>query len=78
MAITEKQNGAVYLTREMAAEYLGVDPSTIYRWARDGRLVYFRLGDGKRGLLRFRRSDLDDFMGQNRVPTLDERKAALS
>ncbi|MHC4914508.1 MAG: helix-turn-helix domain-containing protein [Planctomycetota bacterium] len=41
-------------TRE-AAEYLGVSEPTIFRWMREGRVSFFKLG----GSTRFKRENLD-------------------
>jgi excisionase family DNA binding protein len=48
--------GGQFLTRSEAARYLGVPPSTVYQWARSGRLpCVVTLG----GHARFRPADLD-------------------
>jgi len=61
------------LTREAAAEYLGVHPSTLYRWAvEEGRIAYSRLGKGKKASLRFTRNDLDAFLSGERIPAVDD------
>jgi excisionase family DNA binding protein len=43
-----------YTIRE-AAEYLSVGEQTIYRWMREGKLTYRKIGDSTR----FLRRDLD-------------------
>ncbi len=50
-----------YLTVEQAAEVLQVQPHTIRRWLRDGRLVGSRLG-GNRAGWRIRESEIDAFV----------------
>ena len=61
------------MNREVAAEYLGIHPDTLYRWAvEDGKIGYSRLGDGGRAPLRFLKKDLDDFMRCHRIPTVEE------
>lgn len=42
-----------------AAEYLGVSSRQIQRWRDQGQLQYVRLGPRS---IRYRRSDLDEFM----------------
>ena len=60
------------MDREIAAEYLGIHPDPLYRWAvEEGRIAYSRLGEGKRAALRFTRRDLDAFVSASRVPTVD-------
>jgi len=67
------------LTREAAAEYLGIHKDTLYRWAVvEGRIAYSRLGDGVRAPIRFARKDLDDFLRRVRIPTVEEMKSTRS
>jgi excisionase family DNA binding protein len=49
-----------WLTLGQAAKYLGVAQSTIRKWSDSGRLTAFYTPGGHR---RFRRSDLDQFLG---------------
>lgn len=49
---------AVILTTE-AAQVLGVSKATIQRWAKSGRLEPVGKGEGLRGALIFRRSDVE-------------------
>jgi len=58
------------LTRVEAAAYLDVHPDTLYDWARENRVAWCRLGDGKRAPMRFLRADLDDFLRANRIPAV--------
>ena len=44
-----------WFTAKEAADYLGLSEPTIFRWMRDGKLSYFKLG----GSTRFRRENLD-------------------
>ena len=61
------------LTREEAAEYLGIHKDTLYRWAvEEGRIAYSRLGEGSRASIRFNHEDLDDFVRQQRIGSLEE------
>jgi excisionase family DNA binding protein len=63
------------LTREEAAEYLGIHKDTLYRWAvEEGRISYCRLGEGSRASLRFLRKNLDDFLSSQRIPTVEETR----
>jgi excisionase family DNA binding protein len=52
-----------WLTLGQAAKYLGVAQSTIRKWSDSGRLTAFYTPGGHR---RFRRSDLDSFVGSSR------------
>ena len=64
------------LTRDEAAEYLGVHPDTLYRWAvEEGKIAYSRLGDGGRAPIRFVTRDLDDYLSRTRVPTVEDARA---
>ncbi|MBD0289790.1 MAG: response regulator [Thermoleophilia bacterium] len=55
--------GADWLTLGQAAKYLGVAQSTIRKWSDSGRLPAFYTPGGHR---RFRRGDLDQFLGSSR------------
>src|SRR3712207_8401049 len=52
-----------WLTLGQAAKYLGVAQSTIRKWSDSGRLPAFYTPGGHR---RFRRGDLDQFLGSSR------------
>ena len=54
---------ADWLTLGQAARYLGVAQSTIRKWSDSGRLPAFYTPGGHR---RFRRGDLDQFLGSSR------------
>jgi len=55
------------------AEYLGVEPSTIYHYTHNRKIPFYRLG----GKLRFKVKDLDEFIEKHRVPTADEYQKSL-
>jgi excisionase family DNA binding protein len=55
-----------WLTLGQAAKYLGVAQSTIRKWSDSGRLSAFYTPGGHR---RFRRDDLDSFLGGSRPST---------
>ncbi len=42
-----------------AAEFLSLNPETLYRWVKQGRVPYYRLGT--RGVIRFKASDFRDW-----------------
>ncbi len=48
-------SGATWFTIREAAEYLSVSEPTVYRWMREGRLSFYKVGDGTR----FRKRNLD-------------------
>lgn len=57
-----------FLTPHEAADFLaGVNPRTIRRWAREGYLPAYPIGEGKRRLWRFRRSDLEGWLVARRT-----------
>jgi len=57
-----------FLTPEEAAAYLGgLNSRTVTRWAREGYLPAYPLGEGKRRLWRFLECDLDDWMRARRT-----------
>jgi excisionase family DNA binding protein len=52
-----------FLTAEQASRFLGgIHPRTLTRWAREGLIPAYPLGEGKRRLWRFRRDDLRTWM----------------
>jgi len=52
-----------FLTPKQAAEYLGgLNDRTVTRWAREGYLPSYPIGEGKRRLWRFLASDLEQWM----------------
>lgn len=59
-----------WLTLGQAARYLGVAQSTIRKWSDGGRLAAFYTPGGHR---RFRRSDLDAFLGNARGASSQQR-----
>jgi excisionase family DNA binding protein len=59
-----------FLTPEQAAEYLGgLNSRTVTRWAREGYLPSYPIGEGKRRLWRFLESDLERWMLSRRSGT---------
>jgi excisionase family DNA binding protein len=57
-----------FLTPEEAAAYLGgLNSRTVTRWAREGYLPAYPLGEGKRRLWRFLECDLDEWMRARRT-----------
>ena len=52
-----------FLTADEAATYLGgLNSRTMTRWAREGYLPAYPIGEGKRRLWRFLQSDLEAWM----------------
>ena len=56
------------LTAEEVAPILRVRPATVYEAAANGKIPCVRLWEGrKRGLVRFRRSDIEKLIGDRTV-----------
>jgi excisionase family DNA binding protein len=53
-----------WLTTKQAAEYLQLSVSEIHNLCSAGKIVYYKLADGKRS--RYLRRDLDELLLQNR------------
>jgi excisionase family DNA binding protein len=52
-----------FLTPQEAATYLGgLNTRTVTRWAREGYLPAYPIGEGKRRLWRFLQTDLEEWM----------------
>lgn len=56
------------------AEYLGLAPSTIYDKVRDLEIPHTRLGN----LIRFRKTDIDQWLGENTVRPQPSLRNALA
>jgi excisionase family DNA binding protein len=57
------QSTEPFLSPDEAAAFLGgMNPHTITRWAREGQIPAYPMGEGKRRLWRFRASDLTKWM----------------
>jgi len=64
----QKPAASRFLTPEEAAAYLGgLNNRTVTRWAREGYLPAYPLGEGKRRLWRFLTCDLDAWMRARRT-----------
>ncbi|HIB66257.1 MAG TPA: DNA-binding protein, partial [Phycisphaerales bacterium] len=59
---------------EGVAEYLGLAPSTIYDKVRDQDIPHTRLGN----LIRFRKTDIDRWLGENTVYPQPNLQRALA
>ena len=57
MSTTEEKGPGWYTIKE-AAKYLSIGEPTLYRWMRDGKITYRKVGDSTR----FLREDLDSFI----------------
>lgn len=61
-----------FLDPEQAAAFLGgLNSRTVTRWAREGYLPAYPIGEGKRRLWRFLESDLERWMLSRRTGKLD-------
>ena len=58
-----QSDNAGLLTNKEAQERLRVRPTTMWRWRRDGKISYIKIG----GEVRFKRSDIEDCINQNRT-----------
>lgn len=65
-----------FLTPIEASEFLGgINSRTVTRWAREGYLPAFPVGEGKRRLWRFLESDLEAWMFSRRTRQTAETPA---
>ncbi|MGB3682830.1 MAG: helix-turn-helix domain-containing protein [Rubrobacteraceae bacterium] len=65
LSVEDQGLGEGLLEAEEVASFLGVNPVTVYRWCRQGRLSCLRVGR----YWRIRREDLDHFLRQSEQPT---------
>ena len=72
-AAATETGGRRFLTPDEAADFLGgLNSRTVTRWAREGYIPAFPVGEGKRRLWRFLESDLELWMLSRRtgqIPT---------
>jgi excisionase family DNA binding protein len=62
-----------FLTAAEAAEFLGgLNSRTVTRWAREGYLPSYPIGEGKRRLWRFLESDLEQWMLSRRTGQISD------
>ncbi len=59
----------IILSFKEAIEYLGVSKSFLYKLTSKRAITFFKPNGGK---IYFKKSDLDDFMLHNRVPSISE------
>ena len=59
------------LTRTEAAEYLGVHPDTLFRWAHENKVAYIRFGNGEKAQMRFLKKDLESFVAGGRIAAVE-------
>lgn len=57
----ERNNYRPYMTKQEAAKYLHVAPGTINKWPENIPAIEIN------GLIRYKRSDIDEFMAQHRT-----------
>jgi excisionase family DNA binding protein len=64
-------NRGRFLSPDQAARYLGgLNSRTVSRWAREGYMPAYPIGEGKRRLWRFLESDLEEWMRSRRTGSL--------
>ena len=56
--LPEKQDGPEWFSIKEAAQYLSIGEPTLYRWMRDGKITYRKIGDSTR----FLKEDLNAFV----------------
>jgi len=67
-----ENRGRKFLNPDEAAHFLGgLNARTVCRWAREGYLPSYPLGEGKRRLWRFLEHDLEAWMLSRRTGTLN-------
>ena len=53
------------ITFEEAMKLLKISRPTLNRWVRDGRIQKVKLGEGRRGTVRFRKEDIEKFINDS-------------
>ena len=60
--VTSRCSGRRFFDPREAADYLGINSRTVTRWAREGYLPAYPIGEGKRRLWRFLEGDLEEWV----------------
>jgi excisionase family DNA binding protein len=63
-------HGEGLLDKHSAAKLIGIHPRTLDLWQNQRRIPFIKLGPGRRGLVRFRRADLEAFLQSHRVEAI--------
>jgi excisionase family DNA binding protein len=78
-AAAEESRSRRFLTADEASDFLGgLNSRTVTRWAREGYLPSYPIGEGKRRLWRFLESDLEQWMLSRRTGQLTDIQAGES
>jgi excisionase family DNA binding protein len=59
-----------WMSVKEVSEYLGVKPSTLYAYVSERRIPYHKIPGSQ--LVKFKASEIDDWMGTGRVETKEE------
>jgi excisionase family DNA binding protein len=62
-----EQNPDGLLNKSQAAKLIGIHERTLDLWQNQRRIPFIKLGTGRRGLVRFRRADLEAFLESHKV-----------
>ena len=68
--VGKKRSDQGYITTRQAADLLGVNRATVINWARQGRFNAIQYG--ARGIYRFERAEIVDFLNKSRLQQSDE------
>ena len=60
-----------FLTRTEVAKYFRVDPRTVERWLRSGKITGYKLGKGKTAPWRITMTEIKKFMAKNKSKNHD-------
>ncbi|MDP9049225.1 MAG: helix-turn-helix domain-containing protein [Acidobacteriota bacterium] len=67
LGVSDERRTRRFLTPDEASAFLGgLNSRTVTRWAREGYLPAYPIGEGKRRLWRFLREDLERWMASRR------------
>lgn len=67
-----------FLTLKEASEYTGYSKNKMYALVRENKIPYSKPEDGGSGKLFFKKEDLDEYMGRNRVASTYETEVAAA
>lgn len=56
-----------FLTRKEAAEFFRVNPRTVERWLRSGKMKGYKLGKGKTSPWRINKVEINKFLNNGKI-----------
>lgn len=66
------------LTARQVADRLSIYVDTVRKWTREGKLKGFKIGNGPNGSIRYRESDIEEWIDSSAFPISAEQPSDTS